>query len=74
LLRLSRRECEITQAVFDDAKEETIAAGLGISAHTVHTHLERLYRKLGVGSRASLVVLVLAACRTLWRRAAPSAP
>jgi Bacterial regulatory proteins, luxR family len=29
--------------------------GLGISSHTVHTHLERLYHKLAVGSRAALI-------------------
>jgi DNA-binding CsgD family transcriptional regulator len=48
------------QAVFDDQKETAIAANLGISTHTVHTHLERLYRKLRVSSRVSLVVRVVA--------------
>jgi DNA-binding CsgD family transcriptional regulator len=32
-----------------------IADHLGISPHTVHTHIERLYRKVGVASRVSLV-------------------
>ena len=54
-LNLSERELQIVQAVFDDDKESVIAADLGISSHTVHTHLERLYRKLGVSSRVSLV-------------------
>jgi DNA-binding NarL/FixJ family response regulator len=54
-LKLSRRESEILQAVFDDHKESLIANNLGISSHTVHTHLERLYRKLGVSSRVTLV-------------------
>lgn len=57
-LRLSGRESEILQAVFDDQKESCIAANLGISAHTVHTHLERLYRKLRVSSRVALVLRV----------------
>lgn len=57
-LRLSRREAEILQALFDDAKESSIAADLGISAHTVHSHIERLYRKLQVSSRVTLVVRV----------------
>jgi len=60
VLRLSGRELEILQAVFDDQKESTIAADLGISTHTVHTHLERLYRKLRVSSRVALVVRVIA--------------
>lgn len=54
-LKLSQRESEILQAVFDDHKESLIANNLGISSHTVHTHLERLYRKLGVSSRVTLV-------------------
>jgi len=46
------------QAVFDDQNESRIARSLGISAHTVHTHIERVYRKLGVSSRVTLVVRV----------------
>lgn len=59
-LRLSPREVQIVQAVFDDLKESAIAGRLGISAHTVHTHLERLYRKVGVNSRATMIVRVFA--------------
>jgi DNA-binding NarL/FixJ family response regulator len=54
-LELSQREFQILQAVFDDQKESAIAANLSISSHTVHTHLERLYHKLGVTSRVTLV-------------------
>ena len=36
-----------------------IALELGISQHTVHTYLSRLYRKLGVTSRVQLVLSVL---------------
>jgi DNA-binding NarL/FixJ family response regulator len=60
VLTLSARESEILQAVFDDQKESCIAANLGISSHTVHTHLERIYRKLHVSSRVELVVRVFA--------------
>src|SRR4051812_37291747 len=58
-LRLSGRETEILKAVFDDQKESSIAGDLRISIHTVHSHVERLYRKLCVGSRVALVVRVL---------------
>jgi DNA-binding NarL/FixJ family response regulator len=61
VLALSARESEILQAVFEDQKECCIAANLGISSHTVHTHLERIYRKLHVSSRVALVVRVFAA-------------
>ncbi|MFA7237451.1 MAG: helix-turn-helix transcriptional regulator [Phycisphaeraceae bacterium] len=58
-LRLSGRELEIARCVFDDCKELMIAGRLGISPHTVRTHLERVYRKLGVNSRVELVVKVV---------------
>jgi DNA-binding CsgD family transcriptional regulator len=57
-LELSGRESQIVQAIFDDQKESAIAVTLGISSHTVHTHLERLYRKLGITSRVLLVAHV----------------
>jgi DNA-binding NarL/FixJ family response regulator len=60
VLALSGRESEILQAVFEDQKECCIAANLGISSHTVHTHFERIYRKLHVSSRVELVVRVFA--------------
>jgi DNA-binding NarL/FixJ family response regulator len=58
-LRISDRELEIIQGIFDDRKEFAIADELKISMHTVHTHLERLYRKLGVSSRVALVLYIL---------------
>lgn len=62
-LRLSVRERQIVKRLFDDASEAVIADDLGISPHTVHTHLERLYHKLGVGSRCAAVVRVFQAYR-----------
>ena len=56
---LSRRELQILRYVFEDQKEYAIALELGISQHTVHTYLGRLYRKLGVTSRVQLVLSVL---------------
>jgi len=60
-LSLSRRELQIVQLVCRDDSEEDIASALGISRHTVHTYLDRLYRKLGVGSRAQLISVLFAA-------------
>jgi DNA-binding CsgD family transcriptional regulator len=59
VLRLSRREIEIAQGVFDDRKDEQIAHQLDISRHTVNTYLHRLYKKLQVGSRPQLIVKVM---------------
>jgi len=61
-LKLSRREVQIAKAVIEDHKEQYIADLLGISEHTVHTHLQRLYRKLEINSRMELV-LCLARCQ-----------
>ena len=58
-LRISDRELQIIQEIFDDRKELAIADDLTISVHTVHTHLERLYRKLGVSTRAGLILYIL---------------
>lgn len=61
-LGLSGREHDIMELVLADVKESAMGARLGISPHTVHTHLERLYRKLGVSGRVQLVVRALGAC------------
>lgn len=59
-LRLSGRELEIVRGVFDNRTEHALASELHISPHTVHTHLDRLHRKLGVGSRVQVVLCVVA--------------
>ncbi len=59
-LHLSGREFQIVQRLFDDEKELAIAQQLGVSPHTIHTYLGRLYRKIGVASRCGLLVRVFA--------------
>lgn len=59
-LHLSPRELQIVKLALDDQCEVAIARHLGISSHTVHTHFERLYRKLSVASRVELVVRIFA--------------
>ena len=58
-LSLSGRELEIVRGVFDDQIEFAIAADLHISPRTVHSHVERLHRKLAITNRAQLVVRVV---------------
>ena len=58
-MRLSQREFQIVLGIFDDRTEMLIATELGISRHTVNTYLHRLYRKVGVASRAQLIVRVM---------------
>lgn len=50
IMKLSDRELEITQHIFDDKKAERIAAEPGISVPTVNTYMQRLYTKLDVRS------------------------
>src|ERR1700733_4134061 len=60
MLRLSSRELQIVQHVFDDRTLDDIAVELGISSHTVTTYFERLYSKLHVSSRSQLILLLIA--------------
>jgi len=57
-LCLSIRELQVVQGVFNDQKEAAIAFALGIATATVGTYLDRVYHKLHVSSRASMMVRV----------------
>jgi DNA-binding NarL/FixJ family response regulator len=61
VLCVSRRESQILLGLFENLNESSIAARLGISAHTVRTHVERLYRKLQVNNRIGLLLKVFQA-------------
>lgn len=52
---LTNREREILALLADGLGNKQIAARLGISANTVKTHLELLFEKLAVSSRAEAV-------------------
>jgi DNA-binding CsgD family transcriptional regulator len=52
---LTPREVEILAMVGDGASNKAVARRLGISAHTVKFHLEAVFRKLGVATRAEAV-------------------
>ena len=56
---LSRRESEILQKVAYGATTKEVAHSLGISPHTVKTHLERIFEKLGANDRAQAVAIAL---------------
>jgi HD-GYP domain-containing protein (c-di-GMP phosphodiesterase class II) len=53
---LTRRELEVLLALVLGHSNQTIADELGISAKTVGHHVERVYRKAGVRSRAAATV------------------
>ena len=56
---LSRREKEILQKVAYGATTKEVAHDLGISPHTVKTHLERIFEKLGANDRAQAVAIAI---------------
>ncbi|MEU4116970.1 AAA family ATPase [Kitasatospora sp. NPDC028055] len=56
---LTGREREIAELAGTGLRSREIADRLGLSARTVEVHIARTYRKLGIGSRAALVRLVV---------------
>ena len=56
---LSRRETEILQKVAFGATTKEVARDLDISPHTVKTHLERIFEKLGANDRAQAVAIAI---------------
>lgn len=56
---LSSREGQIAVLVSGGASNRDIAGELGLSEHTVKNYLSRMYEKLGISTRAELVLWVL---------------
>ena len=56
---LTDREREILQLLVDDQSQKQIAQTLGLSPHTVDTHLRNIYAKLHVHSRSGAVAKAL---------------
>ena len=53
---LTERELEVLRVLVRGQSNQAIAAGLGISARTVGHHVQHIYRKAGVRSRAAATV------------------
>jgi NarL family two-component system response regulator YdfI len=56
---LTPREVEVLRMMADGLPNKLIAAGLGISGHTVKFHVAAIFAKLGAGSRTEAVTLAL---------------
>ena len=56
---LSQREEEILACIFQGMQDKEIASALGIGAATVHTHMYRFFKKLGVHSRREIIAKYL---------------
>jgi DNA-binding CsgD family transcriptional regulator len=57
-LRLSPKEVEIIRGLLNERSEAVISREMGVSPHTVHTHIKRLYRKMKVTSRSAAIARV----------------
>ena len=58
-LRITKREIQIIQGVFDNLTQKGIASRLDMAEHTAHTHLNRLFVKLTVTTRTELVLRIV---------------
>jgi DNA-binding CsgD family transcriptional regulator len=58
-LAITTREMQIIQGVFDNLTQAAIAQRLNITEHTVHTHLNRLFKKINISTRTELVLRVM---------------
>ena len=56
---LSRRELEVLRLLVDARTDAEIAAALSISRRTASTHVQHIYDKLGVSSRAAAAVIAV---------------
>ena len=72
-LGLSVRQASIVRYVVADECDAAIARALGLSRSTVHTHMDRLHKKLDVHTRVELVGRIVAAYLT-WRTESPPPP
>lgn len=58
-VRLTEQEREIVNAVADGLTNRDIAAQMFLSPRTIDYHLRKIYKKIGVSSRAELIHIIL---------------
>ena len=62
-LRLTDREVEVLQGLFDEQTDQAIASTLGITSRTVRAHLDNVYRKCDCRTRTGAVISVFKTLR-----------
>jgi len=69
---LTTREADVARLLARGESTKAVAAALGISAHTARRHTERVFAKLGVQTRAQVVLMLGAAARPSSHAAEPN--
>ena len=59
LINLSPRETAVARLARDGRPSREVAEVLGISVRTVESHLDSVYRKLGIDGRKDLATILL---------------
>jgi DNA-binding CsgD family transcriptional regulator len=72
--RLTAREWVIFRSLNTDGSEKQLAGQLGVSPHTLHSHIKSIYRKVGVQGRLPLLRLADDTLRDLRLRRFNSRP
>ena len=62
-LNLSPQQAKIMECLFNDMGDKQIATEMGISIHTVRTHLARMFIKYGVQDRVGLIMHIFQSFR-----------
>jgi DNA-binding NarL/FixJ family response regulator len=52
---ITRREHEVIEALVEGATAREVAEALGLSFHTVRTHIRNIYEKTGAANRIELL-------------------
>jgi DNA-binding CsgD family transcriptional regulator len=63
--RLTQREWMVLRGLSSEAGEKQLADELGLSPHTLHSHIKSIYRKVGVQGRLPLLLRAESALRGL---------
>jgi len=58
-IRLTPREMQVLRLLGEGRTNQNIGHTLGISSHTVRTHLQAIFRKLGANQRTEAIVLAM---------------
>ncbi len=66
-LNLSPRETEVLRCLIQGKDNKSIAKAMDVGTSTIRKHLENIYRKLNVQSRAEAVAIALDRCGLLQR-------